>query len=401
MNDVSRTDESKGSTSEKVATEFVEIESTTYIRVYLLLKSQKTILESLRNGLDNITSGDMNVLDTVKQKIDEILNTAYGKLPWIVVETVPFFQELIGKLDNDVILRKRIGSLLSSVLSIGRIFTFLSSCMAKASYSSILTKEDKPQGTATEKVDNEDCVICRICEEMVPIRLIMEHSASCVKTFANEFKSISIDERITKLITSIQDTTLTQNWPGEETIAIGQYIPFLHLELLLDKANKVSLVEVSQEETDLLSMINSVILIIMKKYYKKPSNLMERAHELAQEKLISCSTYHEASYVAQQTRARKGRSSSFKKRVTIADFNFIKSVSSGAFARVFLTKKLQTGDIYAVKVTPKTGLGQKNFLQRLLTEKDILLNHQNPFIVNFCMYFYGLNYIFGPYFLLY
>jgi serine/threonine protein kinase len=73
-------------------------------------------------------------------------------------------------------------------------------------------------------------------------------------------------------------------------------------------------------------------------------------------------------------------------QTTIAEFEFIKRISSGAYARVFLGRKKRTGDIYAIKVIPKTGLRQKNEVRRVLAEKDILLKVHSPSMIKFCMF---------------
>jgi serine/threonine protein kinase len=67
-------------------------------------------------------------------------------------------------------------------------------------------------------------------------------------------------------------------------------------------------------------------------------------------------------------------------QTSIADFELIKRISSGAFSRVFLAKKLITNDIYAMKVIPKSDLVLKNQIKRVLAERDILLNVNNEHI---------------------
>jgi serine/threonine protein kinase len=70
---------------------------------------------------------------------------------------------------------------------------------------------------------------------------------------------------------------------------------------------------------------------------------------------------------------------------TLADFVFIKKISSGAYAQVFLVRKTHTGDTFAMKVIPIDRLQKSSELKRVLCEKDILLQFDNPFIVNFCI----------------
>jgi serine/threonine protein kinase len=98
---------------------------------------------------------------------------------------------------------------------------------------------------------------------------------------------------------------------------------------------------------------------------------------------IAC---EEALYVLRKTQLSGTGKTMDLASITIADFTFIKRISAGAYARVFLAQKRRTGDIYAIKVLPKTEVVQKNQVKRVMLEKDILLQYHNPYIVNFCMF---------------
>ena len=89
--------------------------------------------------------------------------------------------------------------------------------------------------------------------------------------------------------------------------------------------------------------------------------------------------------VLKNTRISGNADTTKSTQITIADFDFIKRISAGAFARVFLAKKKVSNDIYAIKVLPKDDVVQKNQVKRVVLEKDILLRFNNPYIINFCM----------------
>ena len=86
--------------------------------------------------------------------------------------------------------------------------------------------------------------------------------------------------------------------------------------------------------------------------------------------------------VLRQTRI-SGSDSIASTQPIVADFTLLKRISSGAYARVYLAKKRLTGDTYAIKVLPKSNLTHKNQLKRILTERDILLQFNNPFVTKF------------------
>lgn len=68
---------------------------------------------------------------------------------------------------------------------------------------------------------------------------------------------------------------------------------------------------------------------------------------------------------------------------SIKDFEVIKPLSSGAYGRVFLVRKVATGDVYAMKVIrkPNTNL-RKSQLENINRERNILASLNNPFVVN-------------------
>ena len=68
---------------------------------------------------------------------------------------------------------------------------------------------------------------------------------------------------------------------------------------------------------------------------------------------------------------------------SIRDFDVIKPISRGAFGRVFLTKKIRTGDLFAVKVLRRSDMLKKNMTDHVLLEKRIMSRTQGlPFVVD-------------------
>lgn len=72
-----------------------------------------------------------------------------------------------------------------------------------------------------------------------------------------------------------------------------------------------------------------------------------------------------------------------KERITINDFEIIKPISRGAFGKVYLARKRTTGDLFAIKVLNKMDMLQKNDIDRILAERNILITVRNPFVVRF------------------
>ncbi|KAF2072376.1 hypothetical protein CYY_006321 [Polysphondylium violaceum] len=66
---------------------------------------------------------------------------------------------------------------------------------------------------------------------------------------------------------------------------------------------------------------------------------------------------------------------------TISDFEFIKPITKGGYGKVFLAKKIRTGDIYAIKRLKKSDMIKKNQLDHVKVERNILAYTSNPFVV--------------------
>ena len=79
---------------------------------------------------------------------------------------------------------------------------------------------------------------------------------------------------------------------------------------------------------------------------------------------------------------------------SIADFQIIRPISKGAFGRVYLARKKSTGDFFAVKVQRKDkALGRGASAKRVMSERDILVKADHPFVVKlfFCFQVWALH----------
>lgn len=62
-------------------------------------------------------------------------------------------------------------------------------------------------------------------------------------------------------------------------------------------------------------------------------------------------------------------------------------LGKGYFGKVFLAEKKNDGRLFAIKVIKKVDIIKRNFLENLKSEKKIMLENNNPFVV-------GLEYCF-------
>ena len=68
-------------------------------------------------------------------------------------------------------------------------------------------------------------------------------------------------------------------------------------------------------------------------------------------------------------------------KVKFNSFDIIKLLGSGSFGKVFLVKKKDSGEIFAMKVLKKRDLIIKKKLRYAITETKILKSCNHPFIL--------------------
>jgi hypothetical protein len=120
--------------------------------------------------------------------------------------------------------------------------------------------------------------------------------------------------------------------------------------MLLDFAIKLD--PKNSKQKNMLSLISQSLKKLQIKTTKPDDfSLLNKAKELIADQITIPNL--------SSTNKIKKRNFSCYSKVTIADFEFIKSVSSGTYAKVYLAKKKTTGNMYAIKVIPKSDLKQK------------------------------------------
>ncbi|KAK8846140.1 Microtubule-associated serine/threonine-protein kinase 2 [Tritrichomonas musculus] len=287
-----------------------------------------------------------------------------------------------------------------------------------------LQKTSNTGSSPTVGIETE-YIICRICDKKVPLCLIETHSKNCALAYESSKTMSSTDDRMTKLQALARQTILRKKWPGDEQFTNAVILPILHVVILLDRAICIDMdSNLIDAATELDIIADAMMSITMDMFFPEGSSIINKANTLLSNKLNATDSFSRALDVVRRTSINVSEERFFLPLVnnnmeldhddditlenenllltqvkrekkyqmgttTIADFKFIKRISSGAYARVYLGKKNKTGDIYAIKVIPKTGLRQKNEVQRVKIEKDILMKTYSPFMIRFFYSFIG------------
>ena len=385
INNINESDDAQNNDS----IEFYDVDSSTYPKTYNFLKMQKETLVQIQAKIDankdSLSQTDKQSIDFLEFLTESLIMCDFGSIFLSASNSIPALPNILKKSPASQVIVSIASSLLTVSLRLSRIFSLVSCTLpssASIPASQPLVDEDHSKNTNQDDNENDNSndqmlVLCRICEEYVPIDKIEQHSKSCVLAYESEFTMITIDERIKKLQKAIRNSVLNVKWPGTQAKAVSTLLPMLHAIMLLD-------IVISGDQKKVKCAVDSITkLELDEDVSANAQSLLQKAKELVQEKVKASTVFKQASQIVQKTRVSGNSYGAPSLQTSIADFKFVKRISSGAFAKVFLAVKTRTGDIYAIKVTPKSGVKQKNQLKRVLTEKDILLQNSNPFIVDF------------------
>lgn len=364
----------------KDSVDFLVVDEKIYEQTYKSLLNQNAILqkitETIKQNRQTASQQDIKHYDYLEYLNQSLLMCDIASLFILASSSLPALNGISSENASPSVLEVS-NSLLSVAISLSRTFSVVSCSVPSTSIDKDISSASSPPITNGEA--EPVLVLCRICEEYVPIELMEEHSKNCVIQYESEFTIITLDERIKKLQKAIRNTVLNVPWPGDEGPMARIVIPMLHVLMLLDYV-----IEVPPPPSATIALVaDAISRIDITVESSMAFSLLTKAKELIEEKARAADQLKEATQAVNRTRAPGGGSKAAPLQTTIAEFTFLRQISSGAYAKVFLAKKTRTGDIYAVKVTPKKSLKQKNEVKRVLTEKDILLHNPNPFIVDF------------------
>ena len=355
-----------------------------YTHLFFHLKSQCTFLTRVctlaKKCMDKMEENeDKSVITQIIEIAENLLNTKYGFLLNASYETVEKTRALLSTTSNKKEM-DLLTQLFTISVSISRtLIRFCSKDFTKNEWDhesgiSHVNDDEFTIDSSPLAENQERLIVCRICNEHVPVSLIEQHTHSCMAAYNSEAKISAINQKIELLTQKIATTTLDQNWPNEQKNAIKNILPILHFNLLMERASQIE--TRSSDAVAELDKIGSTI------YWMKIDINKTEAKKLLLDKINVCVKIEAARDVLRKTRV-SGNDQTTIIQPIVADFILLRRISSGAYARVYLAKKRQTGDTFAIKVIPKSNLQEKNQMRRILTEKNILLQFYNPFVTNF------------------
>ena len=359
-----------------------------YIGIYFLLKGYQTTLDNL---VKQMSSGPEEGISPATAELIAITRNfttcSYSALYAASVKAAQEIHTVMGRKVGPETLRFA-RRLLRAIL-------FISNHLSAVVYGDQAFNEIGPQNPVSREeeafeVDSDgETEICRICENRIPIDEFEAHTEHCCKACLKESELEDVNEEMRAVLGEISENWLHSPWPGEEDDAVYHILPAFDLSLVLSCALKIDAHGAdAPEELDLLSkrLPESEQLMVC----NQSANLIEMAscvkQRIVRKRRMSLAMRH----MSELLRFSRGYRP-LAWHTTIADFEIVTKISSGAYARVYLAKKRTTGDIYAIKVLNKKDVKQKNQVKRILVERDILLKFSNPYIIRFYYSIIGAN----------
>ena len=354
-----------------------------YVQFYFTLKGQKTVLNQLLSLLQKEIDQDppdiKKIKENVRDQVKEILDSTYIKLILNIEDKMFLLNQIIRQLPTNKELSV-CEKILKAVLLLNRISK--SFTLERTQETEKQEEEQDKKNQNYQKYDGST-VVCRICGEKIPVNYVEEHTNLCISAFKNESKLKDIDHKLQELQNQYEKGELNVEWPGEEKRAETVLFPLLNAFAILLRISDISPDQI--DGADELALLAS---------FAKSLGANDVCY-LALEKRRCCLAFAAAAEKLHRTAGHVAT----PKQPYLSEFTFLKRISGGAYARVFLARKTNTNDIYAVKVLKRRDVTRKNQVQNVFMERDILLGCESPYIVSFFYSIPGLNnlYLFMEY----
>jgi serine/threonine protein kinase len=350
-----------------------------YQRAYMSLKSQRTILAPILYSVSHTDpakfadEASRTGVEIVAGVLGRILGAPLGNVFDEATEHLRNIRAMLSNPELDTTVEKCGTKVMIALLTFVRFETRFTASNQKPQPTVAA-----PARASTAAVPKLDLDICRICDQSIPMELFETHVQSCLAAYQSVTRLTELDESLRALIARIRTEFLSVDWPGVRATALEESFPMLHLLFLLKRAADTDPREIEgcNDLGWILRAVRNVGEVI------KDVSIFNEARRLVSEKSRRSVVLTNAASVLGRTRVSGSASVHFEEP-SITDFVFVKRVSNGAYARVFLARKKQTGDLFAIKVLPKKAVRQKNEMKQVMTERDILLQLNNPHIVNF------------------
>jgi serine/threonine protein kinase len=353
---------------------------------FLLLKSQRTVLTNHRKKLleEEIPPELCGAIGELIDKIMAFERCQFAELPRVAKEQITSFRDALCQPDLPLEIRSSLDICFKATAAIVHSLNRNGSSAEGLSESTTPTvSADSPLGPETTAM-----IVCSICDEEVSVDCYESHTIYCMMAYHSDERIRAIDAQLDDLHRRLKRMLQVGPWPGDHARAVAVMLPLLSAYQIVDRVIAIT-ADVPDSDIEIGYHLNDITQLIRSDVDPGLGRVLAEARDTIVEKNRAANACVSARTRLSPTRA--GTSQVRAIEATIADFAFLKIISSGAFGRVFLARKETTGAIYAIKVLPRREVRQKNQVQRVLLEKDILLQFESPRMIKFYYSIIGCN----------
>lgn len=340
------------------------------------LKAQINILNTIDQQIQILSfkledKQEIALLADMRDLILSLKESRYCNIIENADKVIEYVSKILKNKGVNSEIEKISSLLLSSAITIIRTFNFY--------YGKDTDESNTYTSNVASNYTEDNTVICRVCEEVIELDKFEQHMMYCLKAYNSGTKLTKTDKQIEAQIDYIKKCYLSEIVLGNEELAVRVNIPMFHLTFILMEALKIDPKIYDSSEVFKNMRLKNLYQVINSKHH----GVLANSEKLIREKSKIVNAIRETAGVLSSTRVSGNSMPAGKKKILVSDFTFIKRISSGAFASVFVVKKNSTGDIYAIKAIPRKSIQHKNTSKRLNAEKDILRSFNNPYLISF------------------
>lgn len=246
--------------------------------------------------------------------------------------------------------------------------------------STLIAPKPRLEATKSRSVSNPNIshniitkdILCRICEKDVPGHLFKSHTELCSVKVQWEVRAIECDVHIEKIHRKL--LKLDQSKPSvmklRDVASVAKERFIENIQTVIPALTK--LVDIIRQN----SKKDPVIFTIAKDlkswlFYKEEAWQMILKATGLLKTFIGLSSSQEI----------QGKTVLLTHIPSIRDFEIMKPITKGGYARIYLAKKKTCDDYYAIKVLEKQDIKEKTQIENVLAERNILATTSCPFVV--------------------
>ncbi|KAN0015604.1 hypothetical protein ACTFIU_008343 [Dictyostelium citrinum] len=247
--------------------------------------------------------------------------------------------------------------------------------------------------------DEHQMAMCRICEEPIHSSLLEDHSKICAMANEEDMKAMNVEDHLRAVAKIL--LTRSNDIPQEKRkmiIELREIALFAvengikeNLKMIHIMNDIIKNFDPKDDNRELAIKIQSLISdkVNALKRADDVINSSPRIFRTNSPRILKSPREEELSQTPLGGRSRSDSDPVHQTQLeykpkgvpTISDFEFIKPITKGGYGKVFLAKKIRTGDIYAIKRLKKSDMIKKNQLDHVKVERNILAYTSNPFVV--------------------